>query len=139
AIGDGANDVSMIQVADVGVGISGQEGMQEMLRETTATETLASHARTVFRMGIFLPCCVPCILRREDKPYARSASPVTGIPLPLKAVMASDFAVPKFRYLERLLILHGHWCYSRLANMVLYFFYKNTMFVGLLFWFQFFC
>ncbi|XP_032115853.1 probable phospholipid-transporting ATPase VA isoform X1 [Sapajus apella] len=83
AIGDGANDVSMIQVADVGVGISGQEGMQ--------------------------------------------------------AVMASDFAVPRFRYLERLLIVHGHWCYSRLANMVLYFFYKNTMFVGLLFWFQFFC
>ncbi|GAB5572237.1 phospholipid-transporting ATPase VA isoform X1 [Prionailurus iriomotensis] len=69
-LGDGANDVSMIQVADVGVGISGQEGMQ--------------------------------------------------------AVMASDFAVPRFRYLERLLIVHGHWCYSRLANMVLYFFYKNT-------------
>uniref|UniRef100_A0A9L0RSI9 Phospholipid-transporting ATPase n=1 Tax=Equus caballus TaxID=9796 RepID=A0A9L0RSI9_HORSE len=83
AIGDGANDVSMIQVADVGVGISGQEGMQ--------------------------------------------------------AVMASDFAVPRFRYLQRLLIVHGHWCYSRLANMVLYFFYKNTMFVGLLFWFQFYC
>ncbi|KAG8519340.1 putative phospholipid-transporting ATPase VA [Galemys pyrenaicus] len=82
-LGDGANDVSMIQVADVGVGISGQEGMQ--------------------------------------------------------AVMASDFALPRFRYLERLLIVHGHWCYSRLANMVLYFFYKNTMFVGLLFWFQFFC
>lgn len=29
--GDGANDVSMIQVADVGVGISGQEGMQVCL------------------------------------------------------------------------------------------------------------
>uniref|UniRef100_A0A4W2FJB7 Phospholipid-transporting ATPase n=1 Tax=Bos indicus x Bos taurus TaxID=30522 RepID=A0A4W2FJB7_BOBOX len=28
AIGDGANDVSMIQVADIGIGISGQEGMQ---------------------------------------------------------------------------------------------------------------
>ncbi|XP_054999025.1 phospholipid-transporting ATPase VA isoform X1 [Sorex araneus] len=83
AIGDGANDVSMIQMADVGVGISGQEGMQ--------------------------------------------------------AVMASDFALPRFRYLERLLIVHGHWCYTRLANMVLYFFYKNTMFVCLLFWFQFFC
>lgn len=26
--GDGANDVSMIQAADVGIGISGQEGMQ---------------------------------------------------------------------------------------------------------------
>ncbi|XP_074066215.1 phospholipid-transporting ATPase VA-like [Macrotis lagotis] len=83
AIGDGANDVSMIQVADVGVGISGQEGMQ--------------------------------------------------------AVMASDFAVPRFRQLEKLLLVHGHWCYSRLANMVLYFFYKNAMFVALLFWYQFFC
>lgn len=30
-LGDGANDVSMIQVADVGVGISGQEGMQVCL------------------------------------------------------------------------------------------------------------
>ena len=28
AIGDGANDVSMIQAADVGVGISGEEGLQ---------------------------------------------------------------------------------------------------------------
>ncbi|KAL5280993.1 ATP10B family protein [Megaselia abdita] len=31
AIGDGANDVSMIQMADVGVGISGQEGMQAVM------------------------------------------------------------------------------------------------------------
>ncbi|CAM5077976.1 unnamed protein product [Eretmochelys imbricata] len=83
AIGDGANDVSMIQVADVGVGISGPEGMQ--------------------------------------------------------AVMASDFAVPRFRHLEKLLLVHGHWCYSRIANMVLYFFYKNAMFVALLFWYQFYC
>uniref|UniRef100_A0A8I5R7Q0 Phospholipid-transporting ATPase n=1 Tax=Papio anubis TaxID=9555 RepID=A0A8I5R7Q0_PAPAN len=67
------------------------------------------------------------------------ANDVSMIQEGMQAVMASDFAVPKFRYLERLLILHGHWCYSRLANMVLYFFYKNTMFVGLLFWFQFFC
>lgn len=28
AIGDGANDVGMIQAADVGVGISGKEGLQ---------------------------------------------------------------------------------------------------------------
>ncbi|XP_027029904.2 phospholipid-transporting ATPase VA isoform X2 [Tachysurus fulvidraco] len=83
AIGDGANDVSMIQVADVGVGISGQEGMQ--------------------------------------------------------AVMASDFALPRFQYLQKLLLVHGHWCYSRLANMILYFFYKNAMFVALIFWYQFYC
>ncbi|EYB97077.1 hypothetical protein Y032_0143g2374 [Ancylostoma ceylanicum] len=31
AIGDGANDVAMLQEADVGVGISGQEGMQAAL------------------------------------------------------------------------------------------------------------
>uniref|UniRef100_S4RCG1 Phospholipid-transporting ATPase n=1 Tax=Petromyzon marinus TaxID=7757 RepID=S4RCG1_PETMA len=83
AIGDGANDVSMIQVADVGVGISGQEGMQ--------------------------------------------------------AVMSSDYAMPRFRHLHKLLLVHGHWCYDRLANMVLYFFYKNAAFVTLLFWYQFFC
>lgn len=28
AVGDGANDVGMIQAADIGVGISGVEGMQ---------------------------------------------------------------------------------------------------------------
>ena len=31
AIGDGANDVSMIQAAHVGVGISGKEGLQATL------------------------------------------------------------------------------------------------------------
>ncbi|KAM6346019.1 phospholipid-transporting ATPase VD [Podargus strigoides] len=83
AVGDGANDVSMIQVADTGVGILGQEGMQ--------------------------------------------------------AVMASDFAVTQFRHLRKLLLVHGHWCYTRLTNMVLYFFYKNVAYVNLLFWYQFFC
>ncbi|XP_016062401.1 PREDICTED: probable phospholipid-transporting ATPase VD [Miniopterus natalensis] len=83
AIGDGANDVSMIQVADIGIGISGQEGMQ--------------------------------------------------------AVMASDFAVSQFKHLSKLLLVHGHWCYTRLSNMILYFFYKNVAYVNLLFWYQFFC
>ena len=31
AIGDGANDVPMIRAADVGIGISGREGMQAVL------------------------------------------------------------------------------------------------------------
>lgn len=85
----------------------------------------------------------------------------------LQAVMASDFALPRFRYLQKLLLVHGHWCYSRLANMILYFFYKNAvsafpsdtapmatvpvspslcrspslpqMFVALIFWYQFYC
>ncbi|KAH0629663.1 hypothetical protein JD844_011902 [Phrynosoma platyrhinos] len=83
AIGDGANDVSMIQAADVGIGISGQEGMQ--------------------------------------------------------AVMASDFAISQFKHLKKLLLVHGHWCYSRLGKMVIYFFYKNVAYVSLLFWYQFYC
>uniref|UniRef100_A0A1I8IS28 PhoLip_ATPase_C domain-containing protein n=1 Tax=Macrostomum lignano TaxID=282301 RepID=A0A1I8IS28_9PLAT len=80
AIGDGANDVNMIQTADVGVGISGQEGMQ--------------------------------------------------------AVMAADFALARFRFLKRLLLVHGHWCYDRLARLALLLFYKNTLYCFLLFWYQ---
>uniref|UniRef100_A0A674PMJ1 Phospholipid-transporting ATPase n=1 Tax=Takifugu rubripes TaxID=31033 RepID=A0A674PMJ1_TAKRU len=83
AVGDGANDVNMIQAADIGIGISGQEGMQ--------------------------------------------------------AAMASDFAISHFKHLQKLLLVHGHWCYSRLANMIIYFFYKNVAYVNLLFWYQFFC
>ncbi|KAK3132367.1 hypothetical protein QOZ80_6AG0520290 [Eleusine coracana subsp. coracana] len=72
AIGDGANDVGMLQEADIGVGISGAEGMQ--------------------------------------------------------AVMASDVAIAQFRFLERLLLVHGHWCYRRISLMICYFFYKNVTF-----------
>ncbi|XP_044460987.1 phospholipid-transporting ATPase 1-like [Mangifera indica] len=79
AIGDGANDVSMIQMADVGVGISGQEGRQ--------------------------------------------------------AVMASDFAMGQFRFLVPLLFVHGHWNYQRMGYMILYNFYRNAVFVLILFWY----
>ncbi|KGL75888.1 putative phospholipid-transporting ATPase VB, partial [Tinamus guttatus] len=57
----------------------------------------------------------------------------------LKAMMASDFAITRFKHLKKLLLVHGHWCYSRLAKMVIYFFYKNVSYVNLLFWYQFFC
>ncbi|KAG9152886.1 hypothetical protein Leryth_012506 [Lithospermum erythrorhizon] len=72
AIGDGANDVGMLQEADIGIGISGVEGMQ--------------------------------------------------------AVMSSDVAIARFRFLERLLLVHGHWCYRRISSMICYFFYKNVTF-----------
>ncbi|PUZ64409.1 hypothetical protein GQ55_3G141700 [Panicum hallii var. hallii] len=80
AIGDGANDVGMIQEADIGVGISGAEGMQ--------------------------------------------------------AVMASDVSIAQFRFLERLLLVHGHWCYSRISSMICYFFYKNITFGVTLFLYE---
>ncbi|XP_019054248.1 PREDICTED: putative phospholipid-transporting ATPase 9 [Nelumbo nucifera] len=80
AIGDGANDVGMLQEADIGVGISGVEGMQ--------------------------------------------------------AVMSSDIAIAQFQFLERLLLVHGHWCYRRISSMICYFFYKNIAFGFTLFFFE---
>ncbi|XP_059080984.1 phospholipid-transporting ATPase ID-like isoform X5 [Tigriopus californicus] len=83
AIGDGANDVSMIKTAHIGVGISGQEGMQ--------------------------------------------------------AVLASDYSLAQFRYLERLLLVHGRWSYYRVCKFLRYFFYKNFAFTLCHFWYAFFC
>ncbi|WOH13402.1 hypothetical protein DCAR_0832912 [Daucus carota subsp. sativus] len=80
AIGDGANDVGMLQEADIGIGISGVEGMQ--------------------------------------------------------AVMSSDIAIAQFKYLERLLLVHGHWCYRRISSMICYFFYKNITFGFTLFCYE---
>ena len=41
--------------------------------------------------------------------------------------MASDFAMGRFYFLEKLLLVHGHWSYSRMARIMLYFFYKNIV------------
>ncbi|KAH8287609.1 hypothetical protein KR054_010752 [Drosophila jambulina] len=81
SIGDGANDVSMIQEAHVGIGIMGREGRQ--------------------------------------------------------AARCADFAFAKFCMLKRLLLVHGHYHSVRLCLLVLYFFYKNIVFMGIMFLFQF--
>ncbi|KAG2230430.1 hypothetical protein INT48_009176 [Thamnidium elegans] len=81
AIGDGANDVSMIQAAHVGVGISGVEGLQA----------------------------------------ARSA----------------DFAISQFKYLKKMLLVHGAWAYQRLSKMIFYYFYKNIALYLTQFWYAF--
>jgi phospholipid-transporting ATPase len=44
------------------------------------------------------------------------------------AVQASDYALPEFRMLRRLLLVHGRWNYIRISEMILYFFYKNMLF-----------
>ena len=69
AIGDGANDVGMIQAADVGIGISGREGLQ--------------------------------------------------------AANSSDYSIAQFRFLHKLMLVHGVWSYNRLSKVILYSFYKN--------------
>ncbi|CAM2109380.1 unnamed protein product [Caretta caretta] len=81
AIGDGANDVNMIKTADIGVGISGQEGMQ--------------------------------------------------------AVQCSDYALAQFRYLQRLLLVHGRWSYLRICKFLRYFFYKTFAGMMVQIWFAF--
>lgn len=79
AIGDGANDVSMIQSAHVGIGISGNEGLQ--------------------------------------------------------AARAADFSIAQFRFLARLLLVHGSWSYHRISKVALYSTYKNIALVMNNFWF----
>jgi phospholipid-translocating ATPase len=81
AIGDGANDVSMIQEANIGVGISGKEGLQ--------------------------------------------------------AAMSSDYSISQFRFLSRLLLVHGRWSYMRTSQLILNYFYKNIVWLFVLFWYQF--
>lgn len=61
SIGDGANDVAMIQEANIGVGLFGLEGSQ--------------------------------------------------------AAMSADYAFGQFRFLTRLLLVHGRWSYVRIADM----------------------
>ncbi|EMR71793.1 putative phospholipid-translocating p-type atpase domain-containing protein [Eutypa lata UCREL1] len=83
SVGDGANDVAMIQEADVGVGIAGVEGRQ--------------------------------------------------------AVMSADYAIGQFRFLQRLVLVHGRWSYRRMAESISNFFYKNIIWIFTIFWYQVFC
>lgn len=43
-----------------------------------------------------------------------------------QAVRTSDYAVARFKFLLRVLLVHGHWYYVRAAILVQYFFYKVT-------------
>lgn len=48
AIGDGANDVGMIQEADIGIGISGVEGMQVRNMSITLSVPWIEITKTAF-------------------------------------------------------------------------------------------
>eukprot|EP00760_Papus_ankaliazontas_P035090 PhM_4_TR7614/c0_g1_i2/m.4553/K14802/DRS2, ATP8A; phospholipid-transporting ATPase len=80
-IGDGANDVSMIQEAKVGIGVIGLEGSQ--------------------------------------------------------AERASDYAIPRFRHLRRLLAVHGRYSLIRNSKLIQYSFYKNLIYCVTQFFFAF--
>lgn len=72
SIGDGANDLAMIQASHVGVGISGKEGLQ--------------------------------------------------------AARVADYSIAQFRFLQRLLLVHGRWNYVRTAKFILCTFWKEMFF-----------
>jgi P-type E1-E2 ATPase len=80
AIGDGANDVSMIREADVGIGIIGKEGRQ--------------------------------------------------------AANNADFAIGQFKFLRRLLLVHGRWNYVRQSKVFLYCLHKNLVITFVLVYFR---
>lgn len=72
AIGDGANDIAMIQEAHVGIGITGKEGLQ--------------------------------------------------------AARTSDYSIAQFRFLTKLLLVHGRWNYVRTCKYVAATFWKEMLF-----------
>ncbi|KAJ5513123.1 ATPase P-type K/Mg/Cd/Cu/Zn/Na/Ca/Na/H-transporter [Penicillium fimorum] len=72
AIGDGANDIAMIQEAHVGIGITGKEGLQ--------------------------------------------------------AARISDYSIGQFRFLLKLLLVHGRWNYMRACKYTLGTFWKEMLF-----------
>ena len=57
----------------------------------------------------------------------------------MQAVLSSDYSFSRFRYLERLLLVHGRWSYLRMCKFLKYFFYKNFAFTLCHFWYAFFC
>ncbi|XP_077774926.1 putative phospholipid-transporting ATPase IM [Podarcis muralis] len=56
-----------------------------------------------------------------------------------QAILNSDYSFAQFRYLQRLLLVHGRWSYFRMCKFLCYFFYKNVAFTLVHFWFGFFC
>lgn len=47
----------------------------------------------------------------------------------------TPFLTFQFRFLNRLLLVHGAWSYSRLTKLILYSFYKNVCLYVIEFWF----
>uniref|UniRef100_A0A3B5B6U2 Phospholipid-transporting ATPase n=1 Tax=Stegastes partitus TaxID=144197 RepID=A0A3B5B6U2_9TELE len=52
-----------------------------------------------------------------------------------QAVQNADFALSQFRFLQRLLLVHGRWSYRRISNFLRYFLFKTCSFALVHIWF----
>ncbi|XP_068447617.1 phospholipid-transporting ATPase IC [Clinocottus analis] len=55
-----------------------------------------------------------------------------------QAVQNADFALSQFRFLQKLLLVHGRWSYRRISFFLLYFLFKTCGFALVHIWFGFF-
>jgi len=55
----------------------------------------------------------------------------------LQAARSADVAIGQFRYLRKLLLVHGAWSYQRVCKVILYSFYKNITLYMTQFWYSF--
>lgn len=49
---------------------------------------------------------------------------------------SSDYAIGQFRFLKRMLLIHGRWGYRRISIFICYYFYKNIVTVFTEFYFS---
>ena len=47
----------------------------------------------------------------------------------LRAIQASDYGLVSFQCLWKLIFVHGHWSYIRISELILFFYYKNVLFI----------
>ena len=160
AIGDGANDVSMIQAAHVGVGISGCEGLQaanssdysiaqvraEMwypkkswvrfggtrfyilqgyywwvwIANGVLQVTEKVHWQLIVMLAVFSEhFFILCLKRRTLSFHNPRRSPHAVF------IVLIHMFFFQFSFLQKLLLVHGSWNYTRLTKCILFSFYKN--------------
>ena len=121
AIGDGANDVSMIQEAHVGLGRDMPNLFNDCLEGRMIPFVYNRSTRVKFKV-------------KKENLYSTGIMGKEG----RQAVRSSDYAFGRFRFLKRALLVHGHYFYIRLATLVQYSFFKNVAFITAQAYFAFF-
>lgn len=109
AIGDGANDVNMIK-----------SKLDKAERETPR----------------LFSCVLACLSSISVcfYPAAHVGVGLAGVEGG-QAVQNADYALPQFRFLQRLLLVHGRWSYRRISTFLSYFLFKTCSFALAHIWF----